>query len=857
MAYEKFTDENLVKMTLAGSTDAYGELVSRYKEPVFFTIRRILRDHHAAEDVAQDSFVDGYIQLHSLKEPGKFVPWICGIAKRKALHYITRHRTFTDIDDVSPMLASDTVPLIDDIIREENALEVRRAIEALSEKNRIAAKLYYFDGLDVATIARRLNLPVGTVKSRLYEARAKLKGELSHMSDKITLSPDFSEEIKTKIREMKHYYYTHGNDDNYTRLYSDVERTVLSEPGETARNHTLADLYVWDFQVNKDDSAVKKLKDAAIRGKNSKAMGEYFVSECLSDNNYSEWIRLIDEKAIPVLDSFEDKEGLGMILFWRGRAHLDIGNYDDAVADFRRCGELCPPQNIMNALSVSVLRAMERLRDNASDPLAGLNAIAESYYKEGTKMFFHSQPGFSDNAIMWQYHRYEYLYYYISRFEGMFYDTSLTEGETVTNTSNESFTCVSLKETVTVPAGTFEGCMHTLYREKFSNGYSADVWYCPNIGIVKILFSDTSGHTEEYLLSDYTVTGGEGYVPFSAGNRWAYTLKDLPDYLYQSFENEIIWTDGEEANFAVTMLVAMKKDYDTACLPSGELCFEKATRLAEENKTEEARDNLRRAVRINSSQVESMNAIGALEYLEHYRECEERKWRLCPSSYNFNILSRTEDGISINDFSNGFGPYRYGTRHEENRIFGAKPLRYLDELAGAIWNDKWVPGFEEDRVYSIDSTTKIHLSVENGGTVVTAAGRFENTLRLTVTAEKPDKSGNYYFAEDYQNVHCGTKVYWFADGVGIVKFDCHWGPYFGSSLELVSYKNPACAEGYMPLALGCEWEYDEMNLTREGYRAKRIMKIACGMNDRYHFHDMQEFWFRGTEEEYEEFKQNL
>lgn len=58
---------------------------------------------------------------------------------------------------------------------------------------------------------------------------------------------------------------------------------------------------------------------------------------------------------------------------------------------------------------------------------------------------------------------------------------------------------------------------------------------------------------------------------------------------------------------------------------------------------------------------------------------------------------------------------------------------------------------------------------------------------------------------------------------------------------LYSYVNLTAEDSYISLYLGSGWEYDEMKLTGEGYRTKRIFKVACVMNDKYLAHDMQEF----------------
>ena len=67
----------------------------------------------------------------------------------------------------------------------------------------------------------------------------------------------------------------------------------------------------------------------------------------------------------------------------------------------------------------------------------------------------------------------------------------------------------------------------------------------------------------------------------------------------------------------------------------------------------------------------------------------------------------------------------------------------------------------------------------------------------------------------------------------------------------VSTKEDLCS--FFPLAIGCEWEYDESGLTSQGYCAKRVMKIPCGHGGNYLMQDSQEFYYRGSDEEYDTF----
>lgn len=151
---------------------------------------------------------------------------------------------------------------------------------------------------------------------------------------------------------------------------------------------------------------------------------------------------------------------------------------------------------------------------------------------------------------------------------------------------------------------------------------------------------------------------------------------------------------------------------------------------------------------------------------------------------------------------------------------------------------------------------KIKLKAEKGVRITTAAGEFENTIKLTITADAVGKEGDYYFSENYKYSSMGVREYWFARGVGIVKLDSRWNNFTASS-ELTSYYCPAADDSYMPLQIGNRWEYDEVSLTGENYRAKKIIDVKSGMANKYNIFETQEFWYLGTEEEYEEFKKSL
>jgi len=102
--FKAISDEELVAFTLRGDNDAYCELVTRYKDMVFGVALSVIADYHAAEDVAQETFIDGFLQLSRLNEPVKISAWLYGITKRKSLHYITRLKRHEDISDFAEIL---------------------------------------------------------------------------------------------------------------------------------------------------------------------------------------------------------------------------------------------------------------------------------------------------------------------------------------------------------------------------------------------------------------------------------------------------------------------------------------------------------------------------------------------------------------------------------------------------------------------------------------------------------------------------------------------------------------------------------------------------------------------------------
>jgi RNA polymerase sigma-70 factor (ECF subfamily) len=179
-------DTELVKRVLAGSEQAFEELVHRYERPVFAVIVRILRDPSRAEELAQDTFVKAFRRLETYDERRKFASWVLAIAHNIAIDELRRgggqmvsngdigddrhdSHSVADTRDGPARLAE----------RAELAAAIERAIGRLRSEYRELASLRYESDLGYEEIAEITGLPLGTVKSYLHRARKALAEELS------------------------------------------------------------------------------------------------------------------------------------------------------------------------------------------------------------------------------------------------------------------------------------------------------------------------------------------------------------------------------------------------------------------------------------------------------------------------------------------------------------------------------------------------------------------------------------------------------------------------------------------------------------------------------------------------------
>jgi RNA polymerase sigma-70 factor, ECF subfamily len=170
-------DQALIAAALAGRSEAFGELVTRYERAVYNLAVRTLRDRTEAEDATQEAFLKAYRALSSFRPGAKFSTWIFTICYRACCDRLAKRKRISD--DELPDHADPSAGPALLAERNDEAARLRAAIDALPDKYRAVITLYHLQGKQYEEIATVLNLPLGTVKTHLFRAKEHLRKVLT------------------------------------------------------------------------------------------------------------------------------------------------------------------------------------------------------------------------------------------------------------------------------------------------------------------------------------------------------------------------------------------------------------------------------------------------------------------------------------------------------------------------------------------------------------------------------------------------------------------------------------------------------------------------------------------------------
>ncbi len=173
----EYTDGSLVARLQDDDLEALGELYERYKTSVYRTALAITRDEKAAEDILQEAFLRVHSYAHSIDKTVSLGPWLYRVTVNLAYSWTRQvKRWLHSLQDVLDRWASPAQWYPEAIAEEEEWRQsLQQAVDALPSRHRVVVILHYLEGLSLKDISYIIDVPEGTVKSRLHYARESLK----------------------------------------------------------------------------------------------------------------------------------------------------------------------------------------------------------------------------------------------------------------------------------------------------------------------------------------------------------------------------------------------------------------------------------------------------------------------------------------------------------------------------------------------------------------------------------------------------------------------------------------------------------------------------------------------------------
>ena len=808
------SDQNLVMLTLAGDQTAYEVLVTRYQKAVIAAAASVTKNHFMAEDAAQDAFVTAWIKLNMLQDPQKFGSWVCRIAKNCAINMVNRYRGFVSWDDV------DNLAFLDDPAQNPAELyalseqqdEVDRSIEKLPETVKQIIRLHYFEDLSIAEIADRMRMPEGTVKWQLHDGRKRIRKELCAMNEKYT--DTLVQRVMKKVEELN-LWQVKNDKSGFEKVYREVLREVEDLPECEQKAHALADVLMrgwWWLPGKKNDALFARIREAALQGKNDEVM-EFIVTREDSQVSREAKLEFIRDKQIPMLAEAGLTRTLAREWFWLGSYYFRAGQTENGYAAFDKVQELLTPADRYYALVV-YSREVEKLmeagyRDKNNERFLNNADAFELRYVDGNLRYWKFEE-FGQGYMNSVDRELPALFMIVSRCDGWFFDPEMAVGDVKTGTDGATLTFAANNQTVQTPAGTFEGCQ--LWVTKYFASYTGNcvnkTWYKPGVGIVKYERS-VDGLSDVRYLKQYKIVGGEGLLPFAAGNEWEYA--DTYDHSVLVSELKFTVTHADDKS-----VVIASRDF------CERLCYDENSWLdmiqqirneywIHENGKGKLGDVSVPLDRVEALAVTPMEKAHAKAAVSVARRIISGVNRDQGFSGHWNFFAKEpvvrKKGTLVSAHSSrwSFELKSMGDMGETD-----KPLLYndiygiLEDATNCMWSDEWQVGASPVVEYTRFSyEVRTQITCTDAGSIITKAGTFENCLKVRLEISGMTEGWSY---------RGGNKTYYFAPGIGIVRTENEYCE--GSRVavyELTAYEGTG--EGFMPIADGMMRRYDALDLT--------------------------------------------
>lgn len=171
-------DPQLVKRLRDASTvrEAFGEVISRYSEPLYWQIRRMVQNHDDADDLLQNVFMKAWMSIDSFRGDAKLTTWLYKIAINESMTFLAKERKRLNLsldDDESHIIHQ--IEADNNIDGDALALKLRKAIATLPEKQRLVFNMRYYDEMKYEDMSEILGTSVGALKASYHLAVKKIE----------------------------------------------------------------------------------------------------------------------------------------------------------------------------------------------------------------------------------------------------------------------------------------------------------------------------------------------------------------------------------------------------------------------------------------------------------------------------------------------------------------------------------------------------------------------------------------------------------------------------------------------------------------------------------------------------------
>jgi RNA polymerase sigma-70 factor (ECF subfamily) len=177
-------DEDVVSYIVKGKTELFSVIIDRYQSKVFSTAFHYTHDHEEARDLTQEILIKLYNNLQKYKGKASFSTWLYRIAVNRCIDWVRKKKLQTvsaicdgseEELDIYDTIADSGGGPEEDLIKQENAVYLRKLVEGLPEIYKTVIILYYFEDLSPQEISEIIGVPKRTIETRLFRAKNLLK----------------------------------------------------------------------------------------------------------------------------------------------------------------------------------------------------------------------------------------------------------------------------------------------------------------------------------------------------------------------------------------------------------------------------------------------------------------------------------------------------------------------------------------------------------------------------------------------------------------------------------------------------------------------------------------------------------